>query len=268
MSTLSQLLGPDLYDACIQNNVVRVQALTSRDSLTDMLTEWAYVLLAAASARSKDVATYSITQGNTLSMADKALPWIAHTPGTDHMYHFLLESKFVDVNHVVDRTGTLLAMLVSGSQIGDRLPLIEYLLDNGADIRYRAEWQGNLKLLAAAAGFSSPEVIALLFDHSAELQGSGAVMVASEHGKLKNLELLLSRGADVNEMVALSNTRRGLQGPPLHGAVSNDHIAVVDALLKAGADVSLTDAKGRTAADIAVEKGMDKDMLRKLGRVE
>lgn len=38
----------------------------------------------------------------------------------------------------------------------------------------------------------------LLRNYGARIQGSGALMFAAQQGKLKNIELLLARGADVN----------------------------------------------------------------------
>ena len=48
---------------------------------------------------------------------------------------------------------------------------------------------------------------------------------------------------------------------PLHKAVENGHATVVDLLLDAGADVNINDARGRTAADIAAQEGMNANVL-------
>ena len=53
-------------------------------------------------------------------------------------------------------------------------------------------------------------------------------------------------------------------GTTLHKAVEKKHVAVVSILLQAGADRALRDAQGRTAADIAVMKGLDAAMLMRL----
>jgi hypothetical protein len=45
--------------------------------------------------------------------------------------------------------------------------------------------------------------------------------------------------------------------------VENGHADVIDTLLSAGAGVSLKDAKGRTAVEIARQKGMDAIALAK-----
>ena len=40
----------------------------------------------------------------------------------------------------------------------------------------------------------------LLLNYGARIQGSGALIFAAQQGKLKNIELLLARGADVNKV--------------------------------------------------------------------
>jgi ankyrin repeat protein len=95
-------------------------------------------------------------------------------------------------------------------------------------------------------------------DYGAQISGSGDLTLAAERGNVDNVECLLGRGADVNEMVSLNTSRNGHEnmGCPLHKAVENGHATVVDILLNAGADVSIRDAKGRTAADIAAQGGL------------
>lgn len=60
--------------------------------------------------------------------------------------------------------------------------------------------------------------------------------------------LLLKAGGDPNFKGAMENT-------PLHTAAMEGRAAVVKALLKGGADKTLTNSKGQTARDLAQEKG-------------
>jgi ankyrin repeat protein len=55
-------------------------------------------------------------------------------------------------------------------------------------------------------------------------------------------------------------------GSPLHKAVEYGQLCVLDTLLNAGADVALRDGRGRTARDIAEEKGLDANVLAMLAQ--
>lgn len=50
------------------------------------------------------------------------------------------------------------------------------------------------------------------------------------------------------------------RGPALHKAVENARLDVIDVLLASGADVTLRNAKGRTAYKIAKYSGMDAEI--------
>jgi ankyrin repeat protein len=140
------------------------------------------------------------------------------------------------------------------------------MFQQGAWPNQRVKCEGGWYALTAAAGHSDPQMIGLFLDHGARIQGTGALILASLTGKEENVKCLLGRGADVNEMVPLTDNARsrGNMGFPLHKAVEYGHAGVVDILLDAGADVTLKDANGRTAADIARGKGMDAAILAKL----
>ena len=76
------------------------------------------------------------------------------------------------------------------------------------------------------------------------------------------MEYLLARGADVNEMILTSRIIPPESvGSALHKAVEYDQSSVLDMLLSAGANTTLKDGKDRTARDIAVEKGLDANVL-------
>lgn len=109
-------------------------------------------------------------------------------------------------------------------------------------------------------------MVATLLDYGAQLNGSGAPVLAAEKGNLEIVKRLKARGANVDEMGIATYDRRSLQkqGSPLHKAAENGHIAVVDVLIQAECDRTLKDAKGRTAADIAVQSELDGAVLARL----
>ena len=63
-------------------------------------------------------------------------------------------------------------------------------------------------------------------------------------GDVQQVDQLLEDGADPNGTIDRTEIR------PLHFAVQNNHQSVVDALLKAGADPTLTDECGESAYDV------------------
>jgi ankyrin repeat protein len=109
-------------------------------------------------------------------------------------------------------------------------------------------------------------MVELFLDHGAQIQGAGALILAARTGKEENVKCPLNRGVDVNEMAPPSDLTgdRENVGFPLHNAVDDGNIGVVDVLLKARADVTLKGGKGRTAAEIARQKGMDAAILARL----
>jgi hypothetical protein len=92
-----------------------------------------------------------------------------------------------------------------------------------------------------------------LLSFSAAFNEIGSVRAFLMHGK----------GVDVNHRCDDGKT-------PLHYACENGHVAVVELLLRAGADREIQDNDGMTAADAAVEKGnlMIERLVRGWGKVE
>lgn len=196
---------------------------------------------------------------------DDVILWILQDEILDPAYRFLVETNFLDVNHEIERTGSILGIL-SGRSHKKRYSLMEYLVQKGATPNEEVETEGSMPALTVAAGRSDVRMLSLLLDHSAKISGTGALTLAAQRGKLDKVEYLLSRGADVNEMVPLSVhlQDRVSTGSPLRKATQNGHIGVVDMLLKSGADVRLRHSEGRTAAEIAAQKGADANLIAKL----
>ena len=203
MTRIAEQLGPELYTACLQNNVIRVEALTATNP-----TNWSAAVIAAASNQAREVVTYCLRARSCNGVLDAALRCILEDAELDSAYRFLDEAGFVNVNHVIEGTGSMLGILAA-ERINRRHALIRYMLEKGANPNGRVAIEEDMFVLSAAAGHSDRKTVELLLDYGAQISDSGALIYAAQCGNLENVECLLTRGADVNEMVSLTSTTHG-----------------------------------------------------------
>ncbi|XP_078171686.1 ankyrin repeat family protein [Carex rostrata] len=110
-----------------------------------------------------------------------------------------------------------------------------------------------LEALLEAARYDEIEDIVGLFSigfplDSKDSQGRTALHMAAANGHLAIVDYLIKNGADVNVTNLEKNT-------PLHWACLNGHMEVIKALIIAGANVSVLNSHERTPVDEAVCKG-------------
>jgi ankyrin repeat protein len=101
--------------------------------------------------------------------------------------------------------GTPLGQAIGGSNslplyTGERAPLVQFLLEHGADPNRMIHPTGTY--LQNAVIRASVEIIELLLQHGAKIAQSGAMHEAAERGRLDVMNILLEHGADVNEQFA------------------------------------------------------------------
>jgi ankyrin repeat protein len=107
------------------------------------------------------------------------------------------------------------------------------------------------------------DVVEILLDAGAEIEadetnwiGGKPLHWASERA-VKTVELLLSRGADVNSRDICKGSKFEGATPLIWNATQRDDCAeVTKLLLDAGADINAVDAAGKSALDHAREKGL------------
>lgn len=262
MPTITNL-SDELYNACAQNDLARVNTLTSDPGFTS----WPAAAVAAASNGATDVAAFCVRDAHAAkgpSILDRTLLYIRAREDTDQAYRFLVESSLVDVNYIVDRTGPLLGLIIGDSRYPGRHALARYLLEKGADPNQAVDVYSGDRIITAAATRSRPAMLELLIQGGARLDDSGALTAAAEGGNIENVKFLLTQDTDVNEMIRMSYHPAHIPSRPLHLAVQNGHLELVDTLLAAGADITAKDSNGKTALDIAVVKGIDEGLRAKL----
>lgn len=127
---------------------------------------------------------------------------------------------------------------------GGHVSVLEELLRNGGDVDLISETGRSALGNAALSGHI--HAIEILIRAGAEANGpSGTdsispLFLASGAGQLESVAALLSRGADVNQVV----TFQGIGSTALHIASANGHLEVVEQLLVSGADANLKSAGG------------------------
>ena len=153
-----------------------------------------------------------------------------------------------------DHDGTTGGPLIWAT-LANRIPEVMYLLKHGVDAN-RDLQSGVYRPLAKAAENNSVAMIELLIAYGAQIDRSGALIVAAENGNLEAVRCLVSHGANINLMRASDTdlyTKTLEELSALHKAVLGGHEDVVAFLVENGAELSLRDREGKDALTMAVE---------------
>ena len=166
-------------------------------------------------------------------------------------YKAVVTAGFVlDYDHDGNVGGPLIA-----ATLADHIPLATYILDQGVDVNH--DLQNHVyRPLAKAAEKNSIGMIELFIKHGADIDRSGALIVAAAHGNLDAVQCLLFYGADI-DLIRMSHTdlytKIEEEESALHKAVKGGHEDVVAFLVESGAELGLRDYQGRDALIMAVE---------------
>lgn len=159
-------------------------------------------------------------------------------------------SEGADINRQSENGYTALMWASSYSSRAPYDEMAKFLINAGADVNIRAR-EGATALLEAAE--SSKEITLMLLEKGADITARrddgrgiftscifGILMGATD---LELAELMLSKGADVNE-AATSGDVEGWAA--IHYACSNGNKELIEFLIKKGADVNSKTADGKT----------------------
>lgn len=144
---------------------------------------------------------------------------------------------------------------------------IKELLDKGADIHCQNEWGLTPIMLASQYNPSVPVLNALL-DAGADIveaepkyRSNSLHLAANKSSNPKVIEALLAAGADLNARNYLGETAL------IMAVMSNPETRVVSALIKAGADVNARDYQGHSVLEYAkaAQRTYIINQLKKLG---
>ena len=160
----------------------------------------------------------------------------------------LVEEDNIDVNMASNTTNRT---ILQGASAMGRLPLVQYLLQHGADL-HKADNNGVSPLYLAASGGYLP-VVRLLVEQGADKDkahnnGFSPLFIAAQKGHLGVARYLVEQGADKNKA---DNKGFG----PIHIAAQNGHLGVVQYLVEQGTDVNMSSNDGRGPVSTAAQEG-------------
>jgi ankyrin repeat protein len=142
--------------------------------------------------------------------------------------------------------------LVEAFREKDNKELIFYLLEQGADMRYKERFGTNVLSYAAEHGFI--DMIEYLIDHGLDLtedidDTNNALREAAYTGQFEVIKFLVDHGADIN------GGDYGASENPLMKAARHDYVEIAEYLIDNGADLEVRDDNGNTPLLFAAYEG-------------
>ena len=133
--------------------------------------------------------------------------------------------------------------------------ILKLFIDRGADLDAIAEYRRETPLTRACGSKSNLDIVQLLLNAGADVNGGDGTVTpmhtAAHDGNIKAIELLIEAGADVNRVSTDDDITAG--STPLDWAIPRfgncnkySYYVTVKALLAAGADPNIANARGQT----------------------
>ncbi len=192
----------------------------------------------------------------------------------------LIESKSLDVNYNLEideySKSTPLIQAIKYKQTD----IINYLLENNADVNLKEELTGFTPLMASLNNIAIAE---LLIEKGADIEakdddGINALVYASTYNDEEMVKFLLEKGADANTVCEIENEHTDIASTPLMNAAYRGNTNIINMLLENGANINYTTDFGMTAlimaasfnqfeaAKILLENNADTSMTDEYGR--
>lgn len=161
--------------------------------------------------------------------------------------------------------------LVTSTRQG-HVEFTRFLLEHGQNPNtHHTVYPGELEAITYAIAFenASLEILRLLLEHGAEIEGTGAAIAAAEVGNLEALEMLVEHGVDLEESIFwgidTQDNPFDSEGTALYRACRCGQSKAAEFLLSIGANGNARDAPGRSCVDVARERGHE-NIIDLLGR--
>lgn len=149
----------------------------------------------------------------------------------------------------------------SNAVFDENIPLIIWLLQNGANPNENSEVEPFDTPLAVAVGWSTFEIFRLLLKNGAERKNKAAFLTAAEYGRCDVLQILLEEGVDVNCTLTKGENPDGWKNEPeengnaMHYAAMGGNPSVIEFLLARGGDSDAKTPGGMTPREVAEKRG-------------
>ena len=165
----------------------------------------------------------------------------------------LIESKSLDVNYNLEideySKSTPLIQAIKYKQTD----IINYLLENNADVNLKEELTGFTPLMASLNNIAIAE---LLIEKGADIEakdddGINALVYASTYNDEEMVKFLLEKGADANTVCEIENEHTDIASTPLMNAAYRGNTNIINMLLENGANINYTTDFGMTALIMA-----------------
>lgn len=254
MHSTSMPLDEEPQALCTANRLNDLSTLlqTRHSNDTDYVPPTNDILLAAADSNAADIVDYCLSHGATVPGITILRRLNVHVDSNGfETYKILIEAGVIDIDYYIPWFGDVLGIMADANNIN----WVRYCLEHGADPNKNLIEEFRTPL-AAAASNGNAEMVQLLLEYGAALNGSGAIVVAAEQGHGHIVELLLENGADIDEI--------GVEGPPgdrrfedlgsaLHKAIIKGHEKLAVWLIDGGASMDEGDGQGRIPEVLALQ---------------